>query len=104
KRENATRDLFVTSHTPALGSGRALRTHLLIRALATHRPLDVLYVRFGAATADAERRALPAVDRIEVKASRGLRRRRAYVHALRRGVPPGLSRAVSAELTDAAEE
>ena len=51
-------DLFVTDHTPTLGVGRALRSYAIIRALAAHGPVDVLYVHFGA----DQRAANPSCD------------------------------------------
>jgi hypothetical protein len=36
------RDLLVTTHTPVLGSGQAVRTYGVARALAAHRGLDLL--------------------------------------------------------------
>ncbi len=50
------RDLLVTTHTPVLRSGQAVRTYGVARALAAHRGLDLLYVRFGA---DRARRGVP---------------------------------------------
>ena len=64
-------DLLVTTHTPVLGSGRALRTYGLARALAAGRPLKLLYVRFGAERPDAAFAAIPGVELIEAIPSRG---------------------------------
>lgn len=92
------RDLLVTTHTPALGSGRGLRTYGVARALAADKPLDLLYVRFGAAEPDASFRSIPEVELHGVDASRGLRRLGSYLTARSRGVPEQLSRGVSPEL------
>lgn len=101
----AKRDLLITSHTPTLGSGRALRTYGIARALATHRPLDLLYVRFGAEQPDAAFRSIPDVELHEVQPSRGFRRLLAYLGALAvYRVPHDLARGVSGELLRAASE
>ena len=55
------RDLLVTTHTPVLRSGQAMRTYGVARALAEHGGLDLLYVRFGASEPDAAFRAIPGV-------------------------------------------
>ena len=50
------KDLLVTSHTPVLGSGQAVRTYGVARALAAHGGLTLLYMRFGADEPDARLR------------------------------------------------
>jgi glycosyltransferase involved in cell wall biosynthesis len=95
-------DLLVTTHTPALESGRSVRTYGIARALAQLRDLDLLYVRFGAAGPDAAFRAIPGVRFHEVVPSRGPRRALAFAAARRAGVPAGLARGVSPELANAA--
>lgn len=100
----ALRDLLVTSYTPALGSGRAMRTYGIARALAAHRPLDLLYVPFGAPEPDEAFREISGIDLREIRPSRRLRRMAAYAMARRAGVPPPLARAVSCELVAAATQ
>jgi polysaccharide biosynthesis protein PslH len=92
------RDLLVTPHTPALGSGRALRTYGVARALAAQGGLDLLYARFEAPEPDAAFRAIPGIELHEALPSRGARRLLAYVAARGRGVPTALARGVSPEL------
>lgn len=92
------RDLLVTTHTPVLRSGQALRTYGVARALAAHRGVDLLYVRFGADEPDAAFRSIPGVELSEVVPSRGLRRLLAYAGARASGVPEGFARGVSREL------
>ncbi|HEX2016749.1 MAG TPA: glycosyltransferase family 4 protein [Solirubrobacteraceae bacterium] len=92
------RDLLVTSHTPTLGSGRALRTYGIVRALAQRGPLDLLYPLFGSTEASPEYRQLDQVRLWPVKPSRGPRRALAYAAARARGVPAGFARGVSPEL------
>jgi glycosyltransferase involved in cell wall biosynthesis len=92
------RDLLVTTHTPVLGSGRALRTYGVARALAAHGGLDLLYVRFEAPEPDAAFRAIRRIELHEVVPSRGARRLLAYGAARVRGTPGALARGVSPEL------
>jgi glycosyltransferase involved in cell wall biosynthesis len=92
------RDLLVTTYTPALRSGRAVRTYGLARALAAHGGLDVLYVEFGAAEPDAAFRAIEDVALHASRPSRGARRLLSYLAARLRGVPGGFARGISPEL------
>jgi polysaccharide biosynthesis protein PslH len=96
-------DLFVTPRTPMLGSGQAMRTYGLVRALAAGGPIDVLYVRHGGDEPSAEYRTIPDVTFHEVVPDRGLGRAVAFGRALVTGVPWGFARGVSAELGRAAE-
>lgn len=96
-------DLFVTSHTPVLGTGRALRTFGVVAALARLGPVEVAYVAFDAAAPAAAYEQLPGVTLRRLEASRGARRASAYVRARTQGVPAGLARAVSPELVAAAD-
>jgi len=96
------RDLLVTTHTPVLGSGQAVRTYGVARALAAHRGLTLLYTRFGAAEPDAAFRAIPGVELQQVVPSRGLQRTLAYAAARLAGVPDGFARGISRELALAA--
>jgi glycosyltransferase involved in cell wall biosynthesis len=96
------RDVLVTTHTPALGSGRALRTYAVARALAAHRGLDLLYVRFGASEPDEAFRSIAGIELHPVTPSRGGRRLLAYAGARGRGVPAGFARGVSSELIEQA--
>jgi glycosyltransferase involved in cell wall biosynthesis len=96
------RDLLVTTHTPALRSGRDMRTYGIARALAMDGPLTLLYVRFGADRPDEAFEAIPGIELQEAIPSRGIRRAATYVKARLSGVPSGLARGVSPELTSAA--
>jgi glycosyltransferase involved in cell wall biosynthesis len=98
------RDLLVTSHTPVLGSGRALRTYGVACALAAHRGVDLLYVRFGADMPDAAFRAIPGIEFHDVTPSRGARRLVGYAAARMRRVPQGFARGISPELSARAAE
>jgi glycosyltransferase involved in cell wall biosynthesis len=92
------RDLLVTTHTPALRSGQALRTYGVASALAAHGGLDLLYVRFGADEPDAAFRAIPGIELHAVAPSRGAHRLLTYTAARLHGVPVGFARGVSPEL------
>jgi glycosyltransferase involved in cell wall biosynthesis len=92
------RDLLVCTHTPVLRSGQAVRTYGVARALAAHRELDLLYVRFGADEPDAAFRAIPGISFHEVLASRAMARLLAYGSARAAGVPAGFARGCSPEL------
>ena len=96
-------DLLVTTHTPTLGTGRALRTYGIVRALVLFGPLDVVYVRFGDwSEPGPEYRKLERVRLHPVEPSRGLRRALAYTRARLSRVPPAFARGISAELISAA--
>ncbi len=100
--DGRTHDLLVTSHTPALRSGRDMRTYGIVRALAMHRELKLLYVRFGPAAPEEAFKAIPRVEFREVVPSRGARRLSTYARALLAGVPGGLARGISPELSTTA--
>jgi glycosyltransferase involved in cell wall biosynthesis len=95
--------LVVSSYTPALAGGRGRRTYGIVRALATHEAIDLLYARFGAPEPSAEFRSIDGVTLHEVRPSRGARRALAAARALAAGAPPAVARGVSSELPAAAE-
>jgi glycosyltransferase involved in cell wall biosynthesis len=94
--------LLVSSYTPVLGSGRAMRTYGLVRALALLGPVDLLYARFGAPAPGREFAGIDGVRLHEVRPTRGRRRVLAVARALAAGVPRAVARGVSAELAEAA--
>lgn len=95
------RDLLVSTHTPALRSGRDVRTYGIARALAMNGPVTLLYIRFGADRPDEAFSSIPGIELREVIASRGGRRAISYVKARLSGVPSSLARGVSPELASA---
>jgi polysaccharide biosynthesis protein PslH len=99
---SAVKDLLVSTHTPVVSSGRAVRTYGIARALAAQGGLTLLYVRFEAPEPDARFRAIPGVELIEVAPSRGLRRLLAYAGARLGGATDSFARGVSPELTSEA--
>lgn len=104
ERPNGLRDMLVTSHTPTLGSGRAMRTYGLVRALAQHRDLDVLYARFEGPEPDAHFRAVPRVSWQSATPARGLGRAISYGRHRISGMPAPLARGASPELVKAARD
>jgi polysaccharide biosynthesis protein PslH len=95
--------LVVSSYMPVLGSGRAMRTYGIVRALAATGPVHLVHLGFGADRPD------PAYARVDglrlhgVTGSRGARRALAYARARASGVPPAVARGVSPDLAAAAE-
>jgi glycosyltransferase involved in cell wall biosynthesis len=103
-RPSMARALLVTTHTPVLRSGRAMRTYGIARALAIDGPLTLLYARFGAPAPDPAFREIPGIELHEVVPSRGLSRALSYARARLAGVPDGFARGISSELAAAATE
>jgi glycosyltransferase involved in cell wall biosynthesis len=96
-------DLLVTTHTPLLGSGRALRTYGVARALAAAGDgLDLLYARFDGDRPDQAFAAIGGVRMHAVEPTRGPARALAFLRARARGVPTSIARGVVPELAAAA--
>ncbi|HEY8304215.1 MAG TPA: glycosyltransferase [Solirubrobacteraceae bacterium] len=95
-------DLLVSTHTPQVGSGRAMRTYGLAQALATGGRLKLLYVLFGSSRPDPAF-AAAGIELHEVRPSRGARRLMAYAKARLEGVPRDFARGVSPEMAAAAK-
>jgi glycosyltransferase involved in cell wall biosynthesis len=92
------KDLLVTTHTPVLRSGQAVRTYGVARALAANGGLTLLYTRFGAPEPDSAFSSIPGVELRAVEPSRGARRLLTYGKARLAGVPAGFARGISSEL------
>jgi glycosyltransferase involved in cell wall biosynthesis len=97
-------DLFIATLTPTLGTGAAMRTYTLLRALASLGPVDVLYAHFDAPRPAPEIAAIDGLRLHEVVTSRGARRGALFARTLAAGVPRGFARGVSPELADAAAQ
>jgi len=97
-------DILVTSMTPRLGSGVALRTYGVTAALARLGPVEIRYVAFGAPAPSPEYGRLPGVTLTALHASRGLARGLAFARARAQGIPRDLARGVSAELAGAVSD
>jgi len=96
------RDLLVTTHTPVLRSGRAMRTYAVARALSARDGLDLLYLRFEGEQPDAAFNAIAGVHMHGIDSSRGPRRLLAYARGRRAGVPRAIARGISPDLAAAA--
>ncbi len=92
-------DLFVTEHTPAVGSGHGLRTYAVARALArADPPLDLAHIIFGAPEAGPEYGDPQRFRLHPIVPSRGLRRGMLYARSRLSGVPRDWARGISPEL------
>jgi len=96
------RHLLVTTHTPILTSGRAVRTYGVVRALAERGGLELLYRRFEGERPDERFGAIAGCTMHEVVSPRSPRRALAYVRGRHAGVPASLARGISPELAAAA--
>jgi glycosyltransferase involved in cell wall biosynthesis len=96
------RDLLVTTHTPVLRSGRAMRTYGVARALSVHGGLDLLYLRFEGDEPDAAFSAIADVAMHRVVSSRSARRLLAYARGRLGGAPASVARGIAPELAAAA--
>lgn len=71
----------------------------MVRALAAHRPVDVVYQEWGAPEPSAEWQALESVELHPIKPSKGLRRAAIYAHRRATRVPERIARSVSYEFS-----
>lgn len=94
----ATTELVVTAFTPSLSTGRGLRIYAVVRALAAHRPVELVYVETGGDRPDPAFRQLSGVVLTPLRPSRGAARAVRYARAVAAGVPESYARGVSPEL------
>jgi polysaccharide biosynthesis protein PslH len=92
------RDLYISTFAPTLGTGRALRTYTCVRALAMLGPLDLAYVPHDADVPSREYEAIDNLNMHPIVSSRGPRRAAVYARARAGGVPEVVARGVSHEL------
>src|SRR5919201_6904790 len=97
-------DLVITPWTPGLGGGQRMRTYGIVRALAAHGPVDVLYPALDDTPPSPEYRAMRNVAIHRVAPKRAAGRALAFAGAVAHGVPPGFARGVSRELVAAVGE
>ncbi len=95
-------ELVVTEFTPVLGTGRAMRTYGVVRALLMNSDVDLLYVQFGATEPAQEYTSLEHLTLHSVQPTRGPRRLARYAAARFTAVPDGFARGISPELVAAA--
>jgi glycosyltransferase involved in cell wall biosynthesis len=88
------RTVLATSFTPTLDSGRAMRTYGIVRALASHGPVELVYGAFGADRPDPAYESLPGVSLHRVERPGSLGRLPAYLRARLRGVPGDFARGI----------
>jgi glycosyltransferase involved in cell wall biosynthesis len=88
------RSVVATPFTPTLDSGRARRTYGIVRALAEHGRVDVVFGAFGAAGPDSAYRGLRGVQLHRVERPPAATRLPAYARARAAGVPGELARGV----------
>ena len=92
------RDLYISTYSPSLGSGRAQRTYACVRALAMLGPLDLAYVPFDGQGPSPEYAAIDGLELHPIHPSRRMRRATTYASMRARGVPHNFARGVSPEL------
>jgi polysaccharide biosynthesis protein PslH len=96
-------DLYISAFAPTLGTGRALRTYMCIRALASLGPVDLAYVPHGADAPSPEYQAIENLRFHPIRPSRGAHRLTTYASLCLRGVPQQWARGVSPEIAQVAE-
>jgi glycosyltransferase involved in cell wall biosynthesis len=88
------RTTIATSFTPTLDSGRARRTYGIVRALAAHGPVDLVYGAFGADRPDPAYESIAALTLHRIERPGTARRLPAYAGARLRGVPEDFARGI----------
>lgn len=86
--------MIATSFTPTLDSGRARRTHGIVRALAGPGPVDLVYGAFGADEPDRAYEEIEGLTMHRVERPGGLERLPAYARARLRRVPEDFARGI----------
>jgi glycosyltransferase involved in cell wall biosynthesis len=88
------RTIVATAYTPSLDSGRARRAYGLIRALAEHGPVDLVYNAFGAPEPDPAFAAIDGVALHRIERPSRPSHARSYLRARLAGVPAPFARGV----------
>jgi glycosyltransferase involved in cell wall biosynthesis len=88
------RTVIATSFTPTLDSGRARRTHGIVKALAAQGPVDLVYGAFGAERPDAAFGEIEGLSLHRVERPSTLQRLPAYARARMRRVPEDFARGI----------
>ena len=88
------RTVIATSFTPTLDSGRARRTHGIVRALAALGPVELVYGAFGADRPDPAFERIGTLTMHRIERPGALERLPAYARARLRRVPDEFARGV----------
>jgi len=87
--------VIATPFTPTLDSGRARRTYGIVKALAQHGPVDMVYGAFGAGAPDPAYEALEGLPLHRTESPSAVARLPAYLRArVVGGAPEGFARGV----------
>jgi glycosyltransferase involved in cell wall biosynthesis len=92
------RTVLATSHTPTLDSGRARRTHGVVRALAALGSVDLVYGAFGATRPDPAYESIAGIRLHRVERPAPLRRATPYLRARLERVPGDFARGIWPEV------
>jgi glycosyltransferase involved in cell wall biosynthesis len=98
------RTAIATSFTPTLDSGRARRTYGIVRAVAAHGPVDLVYGAFGADRPDPAYEEIEGLSLHRVERPGTAARLPAYIRARLRGVPDDFARGIWPELASRTAE
>jgi polysaccharide biosynthesis protein PslH len=98
------RTAIATSFTPTLDSGRARRTYGIVRAVAAHGPVDLVYGAFGADRPDPAYGEIEGLSLHRVERPGTVARLPAYLRARLRGVPDDFARGIWPELASRTAE
>jgi glycosyltransferase involved in cell wall biosynthesis len=88
------RTVIATSFTPTLDSGRARRTHGIVRALAALGPVELVYGAFGAEDPDPAFEQIEGLTMHRVERPGSLARLPAYTRARLRRIPDDFARGI----------
>jgi glycosyltransferase involved in cell wall biosynthesis len=97
------RDLYLTTISPAVGSGRDMRAYACLRALAMLGPVDFAYVPHDTEEPDEAFASIENVEYHKIKPSRGFRRAAVYASKRLQAVPADMCRGTSPELIETGE-
>ncbi len=98
------RTAIATSFTPTLDSGRARRTYGIVRAVAAHGPVDLVYGAFGGDRPDPAYEAIEGLRLHRVERPGTAARLPAYLRARLRRVPDDFARGIWPGLTSRTAE
>jgi len=98
-----TRDLYILSYAPLLGSGRAMRSFSCVKALAMLGPVDLAYVPHDGDEPSPEYQAIDNLEFHKIIPSRGLRRAVTYAGKRLRAIPAVSCKGTSPELIEVGE-